>query len=114
MTIMLEATEAKRVSPAPVEKATRSVNAVCVGRRLHMKRTSSGISEAELSKKLGIGRGDLTAYEQGAKRYEREPVAADCQTPRCAAAVLLPGLQRKGIKGLPRIDPLIRRPRSRQ
>ena len=68
MTIMLEATEAKRASPAPVEKATRSVNAVCVGRRLHMKRTSSGISEAELSKKLGIGRGDLTAYEQGAKR----------------------------------------------
>lgn len=68
MTTMLEATEAKRASPAPAEKAARSMSAPCVGRRLSMKRTSFGISEAEFSKKLGIGSGDLTAYEQGAKR----------------------------------------------
>ena len=67
MTTLL-ATEAKRAAPAPAEKATRSTSAVCIGRRLRMKRTSSGISEAEFSKKLGIGRSDLRAYEQGAER----------------------------------------------
>ena len=68
MTTTLEATEAERASPSPAEKATRSMSAVCVGRRLRTKRTSSGISEAEFSKKLGIGRADLRAFEQGAAR----------------------------------------------
>ena len=36
------------------------------------KRTSSGISEAEFSKKLGIGRADLRAYEQGAEHISAE------------------------------------------
>ena len=33
-----------------------------------MRRTSSGISEGELCKKLGIDRDDLDAYEQGVRR----------------------------------------------
>ena len=47
---------------------TKYPSNICVGRRLRVRRTSSGISERELSDKLGIDRNDLNAYEQGAKR----------------------------------------------
>jgi transcriptional regulator with XRE-family HTH domain len=47
---------------------TRNVSNICVGRRLRVGRTSSGMSERELCDKLGIDRDDLMAYEQGAKR----------------------------------------------
>ena len=40
----------------------------CVGHRLRVRRMLSGISERELSDKLGIDRDDLNAYEQGTKR----------------------------------------------
>ena len=40
----------------------------CLGHRLRVRRTLSGISERELSDKLGIDRDDLNAYEQGTKR----------------------------------------------
>ena len=41
---------------------------IAIGRRLQVRRRSYGISERELSDKLGIDRHDLKAYEQGAKR----------------------------------------------
>jgi transcriptional regulator with XRE-family HTH domain len=40
----------------------------CVGHRLRVRRTLSGISERELSDRLGIDLDDLNAYEQGTKR----------------------------------------------
>jgi transcriptional regulator with XRE-family HTH domain len=39
-----------------------------IGRRLRAKRTAVGMSERQLSDKLGIDRDDLNAYEQGANR----------------------------------------------
>ena len=47
---------------------TRYTRNICVGRRLRVRRTSSGISEGELCKKLGIDRDDLAAYEEGVRR----------------------------------------------
>ena len=47
---------------------THNVSNICVGRRLRVGRTSSGMSERELCDKLGIDRHDLIAYEQGAQR----------------------------------------------
>ena len=47
---------------------TQYTRNICVGRRLRVRRTSSGVSEGELCKKLGIDRDDLDAYEQGVKR----------------------------------------------
>ena len=47
---------------------TQNTSNICVGRRLRVGRTSSGISERELCDKLGIDRDDLIAYEQGARR----------------------------------------------
>ena len=47
---------------------TQYTTNICVGRRLRARRTSSGISEGELCKKLGIDRYDLNAYERGVKR----------------------------------------------
>ena len=41
---------------------------VCIARRLHARRTSRGISERELSEKLGIDHDDLKAYECGETR----------------------------------------------
>jgi ribosome-binding protein aMBF1 (putative translation factor) len=41
---------------------------VCIGRRLRARRTSRGISERELSEKLGIDHNDLRAYERGETR----------------------------------------------
>jgi|SRR5690242_9871368 ribosome-binding protein aMBF1 (putative translation factor) len=41
---------------------------VCIARRLRAKRTSRGISEKEISEKLGIDRDDLMAYEHGETR----------------------------------------------
>jgi transcriptional regulator with XRE-family HTH domain len=47
---------------------TQNTSNICVGRRLRVGRTSSGISERELCDKLAIDRHDLIAYEQGARR----------------------------------------------
>jgi len=47
---------------------SRSTGDECVGRRLHEKRMSSGVSEGELCQKLGIDPSDLNAYEYGTKR----------------------------------------------
>jgi transcriptional regulator with XRE-family HTH domain len=41
---------------------------VCVGSRLRIRRTSRGISQQELSKRLRIDCDDLTAYEEGTER----------------------------------------------
>ena len=41
---------------------------VCVGNRLRIKRTSRGISQQELSGRLGIHRDELDDYEAGAER----------------------------------------------
>ena len=41
---------------------------VCVGSRLRIKRTSRGISQQELSERLGIDRDELDAYEAGTER----------------------------------------------
>ena len=57
--------------PAGNPKATaitQSTSNICIGRRLRVKRTSSGTSEGGLCEKLGIDRDDLDAYERGAKR----------------------------------------------
>jgi ribosome-binding protein aMBF1 (putative translation factor) len=59
------------IEPAAAGKAapiTQNTSNTCVGRRLRLRRTSSGISKGELCDKLGIDRNDLDAYEQGAKR----------------------------------------------
>src|SRR6202166_3550582 len=50
---------------APIKQYTSNT---CLGRRLRVKRTSSGVSKGELCDKLGFDREDLDAYEQGAKR----------------------------------------------
>jgi ribosome-binding protein aMBF1 (putative translation factor) len=41
---------------------------ICVGNRLLVRRTSRGLSQQELSERLGIDRNDLGAYEAGAAR----------------------------------------------
>jgi plasmid maintenance system antidote protein VapI len=41
---------------------------MCVGSRLRIRRTSRGLSQQELSERLGIDRDDLSAYEAGAER----------------------------------------------
>jgi DNA-binding XRE family transcriptional regulator len=41
---------------------------ICVGSRLCIKRTFHGITQQELSERLGIDRDDLDAYEVGAER----------------------------------------------
>jgi ribosome-binding protein aMBF1 (putative translation factor) len=56
-----------RRSTANARNSSKLSN-ICVGSRLRTKRTSHGISEQELSERLGIDRGDLDAYEVGAKR----------------------------------------------
>ena len=71
MTVLIKSIGAKIVALANAGKAptiTQNTSAVCIGRRLSMRRTSSGISEGEFCKKLGIGRDDLHAYERGVKR----------------------------------------------
>ena len=71
MTVLIKSIGAKIVALADAGKAaaiTQNTSNLCVGRRLRMRRTSSGISEVEFCKKLGIGRDDLHAYEQGVKR----------------------------------------------
>jgi predicted transcriptional regulator len=47
---------------------TQNTSNICVGRRLRIRRTSCGLSEGELCKKLEIDRDDLVAHEQGAER----------------------------------------------
>ena len=41
---------------------------ICVGSRLRIKRTFQGISQQELSERLGIDSDDLNAYEAGTER----------------------------------------------
>jgi ribosome-binding protein aMBF1 (putative translation factor) len=51
-----------------IARNSSSSSNVCVGSRLRVKRTSRGISQQELSERLGIDREVLNAYEAGAKR----------------------------------------------
>jgi ribosome-binding protein aMBF1 (putative translation factor) len=41
---------------------------ICVGSRLRVRRTSRGLSQQELSERLGIDRDHLSAYEAGSER----------------------------------------------
>ena len=52
----------------PSLAAQANLSAVCIGRRLRVKRTSHGISQQEFSERLGIDCDDLNAYEAGAER----------------------------------------------
>jgi transcriptional regulator with XRE-family HTH domain len=59
---------------ASIESTTAAVHITpytsktCIGRRLGVRRTSSGVSKRELCDKLGIDLYDLDAFEQGSKR----------------------------------------------
>jgi ribosome-binding protein aMBF1 (putative translation factor) len=55
-------------SVATTDHVAPHVSNLCVGRRLRSKRTSRGVSESELSEKLGIDRDDLKAFERGDRR----------------------------------------------
>lgn len=55
------------MSTAIVRNSSNPSN-VCVGSRLRIKRTSRGISQQELSARLGLDRDDLSAYEASAER----------------------------------------------
>ncbi len=76
MTILIRPIADTFIKPLDNAKATTitrnasnpSNSNICVGSRLRIRRTSRGISEKELSEKLGIGRDDVNAYEQGIKR----------------------------------------------
>lgn len=71
MTMLHSSTDAvaKEQSNTVKERGvTPNVSNACVARRLRAKRSSLGISERELSEKLGIDRSELKAYEQGERR----------------------------------------------
>jgi len=71
MTMLHSSTDAiaKEQSNTVKERGvTPNVSNGCVARRLGAKRSSLGISERELSEKLGIDRSELKAYERGERR----------------------------------------------
>jgi transcriptional regulator with XRE-family HTH domain len=71
MTILIDSISDNIVEPADDGKAAtiaQNTSNTCVGRRLRTRRITSGISEGEFCRKLGIDRGDLIAYERGLKR----------------------------------------------
>ncbi len=71
MTRLTASTAGTFVSNAGVDKAantTRSSIDIFVGSRLRGRRISRGMSEKELSEKLGVDLEDVHAYEYGATR----------------------------------------------
>lgn len=53
---------------ATITRSSTLASNICIGSRLRIKRTFQGISQQELSERLGIDRDDLNAYEAGAER----------------------------------------------
>jgi ribosome-binding protein aMBF1 (putative translation factor) len=71
MATLIESTADTLIKPPGNAKATavtRNSSNVCVGSRLRVRRASRGISEKELSEKLGIDPDDVNAYEEGIQR----------------------------------------------
>ena len=57
-----------RRKTASIAENLNNPSNTCVGSRLRVKRSALGISRQELCKQLRIDRGDLDAYEAGARR----------------------------------------------
>ena len=58
-------------SAIDVNSATRtSLVDVWIGSRVRIRRTSLGVSRQEFSKRLGVDRRDLAAFENGAERIK--------------------------------------------